>query len=101
MNRKWNAACLDSWDFNVAQVVCRQLGCGAALNVSNTSEVEAETGKSTFKNVTCSGEERSLDECLLGGLRIDDCGRQRMGAVVECSGRRHKVLFFILSVQLP
>ncbi|CAB1334299.1 unnamed protein product [Coregonus sp. 'balchen'] len=66
-------------------VVCAQLGCGSALNVSGQGgSFGAGVGQVLLDEVNCGGSERNLWECPSLGT-ANDCGHKEDAAVV-CSG---------------
>nr|XP_046172375.1 T-cell differentiation antigen CD6-like isoform X1 [Oncorhynchus gorbuscha] len=82
---KWGTVCDDSWDLRDGGVVCAQLGCGSALNVSGEGgSFEAGVGLVLLDEVNCGGSERNLWECPSMGT-VNDCGHKEDAAVV-CSG---------------
>ncbi|XP_051245123.1 putative DMBT1-like protein [Dicentrarchus labrax] len=81
-NDTWGTICDDSWDLIDAKVLCKELGCGTALDPSHISE---GTGQIWLDNVHCSGNEGSLSECQHGGFGINNCGHNEDAGVV-CSG---------------
>ncbi|XP_029480225.2 T-cell differentiation antigen CD6-like isoform X5 [Oncorhynchus nerka] len=82
---KWGTVCDDSWDLRDGGVVCAQLGCGSALNVSGEDgSFEAGVGLVLLDEVNCGGSERNLWECPSMGT-VNDCGHKEDAAVV-CSG---------------
>ncbi|XP_029535444.2 T-cell differentiation antigen CD6-like isoform X1 [Oncorhynchus nerka] len=82
---KWGTVCDDSWDLRDGGVVCAQLGCGSALNVSGQDgSFEAGVGLVLLDEVNCGGSERNLWECPSLGT-VNDCGHKEDAAVV-CSG---------------
>lgn len=83
---KWGTVCDDSWDLRDGGVVCAQLGCGSALNVSGEDgSFEAGVGQVLLDEVNCGGSERNLWECPSMGT-VNDCGHKEDAAVV-CSGK--------------
>eukprot|EP00063_Salmo_salar_P043931 XP_014018766.1 PREDICTED: T-cell differentiation antigen CD6-like isoform X3 [Salmo salar] len=82
---KWGTVCDDSWDLRDGGVVCAQLGCGSALNVSGEDgSFEAGVGQVLLDEVNCGGSERNLWECPSMGT-VNNCGHKEDAAVV-CSG---------------
>ncbi|XP_039681940.1 deleted in malignant brain tumors 1 protein-like [Perca fluviatilis] len=86
-NNIWGTVCDDDWDLNDAEVVCRQLGCGTALNATQSARFGEGTGKIWLDDVACSGSERSVTLCQHYGFGTHNCGHGEDAGVV-CSGVR-------------
>uniref|UniRef100_A0A3P8QM37 SRCR domain-containing protein n=1 Tax=Astatotilapia calliptera TaxID=8154 RepID=A0A3P8QM37_ASTCA len=84
-SNSWGTVCDDGWDLNDAEVVCRQLNCGSALEVPQSAHFGAGTGQIWLDNVTCSGNESSLTECQHSGFGSNTCEHVQDAAVI-CSG---------------
>uniref|UniRef100_A0AAZ1X021 SRCR domain-containing protein n=1 Tax=Oreochromis aureus TaxID=47969 RepID=A0AAZ1X021_OREAU len=84
-NNSWGTVCDDGWDLNDAEVVCRQINCGSALDVPQSAHFGAGTGQIWLDNVTCSGNESSLTECQHSGFGSNRCEHGQDAAVI-CSG---------------
>ncbi|XP_043557570.1 deleted in malignant brain tumors 1 protein-like [Chiloscyllium plagiosum] len=59
----WGRVTDTQWNFNDADVVCRQLNCGSAINIYNHSKFGKGTGPSLINNVKCNGNEPFLWNC--------------------------------------
>ncbi|XP_042073038.1 deleted in malignant brain tumors 1 protein-like, partial [Haplochromis burtoni] len=82
---RWGTVCDDGWDPNDAEVVCRELNCGTALNATKSAHFGKGTGQIWLDDVDCSGSERSLTECQHRGFGIHSCTHSKDAGVV-CSG---------------
>ncbi|KAL4007399.1 hypothetical protein ACER0C_001251 [Sarotherodon galilaeus] len=89
-NDSWGTVCDDGWDLNDAEVVCRELNCGMALEVPPSANFGAGTGQIWLDHVTCSGNESSLTECQHSGFGSNTCERGQDAAVI-CSGEKQQL----------
>ncbi|XP_058708401.1 scavenger receptor cysteine-rich type 1 protein M130-like isoform X10 [Poecile atricapillus] len=81
----WSSVCQEGWDVRDAAVVCRELGCGTALEAASSARFGAGTGPLWPYAPECSGSEEALWQCGLSERR--ECGRGG-GAGAVCSGER-------------
>uniref|UniRef100_A0A8C1PUV5 SRCR domain-containing protein n=1 Tax=Cyprinus carpio TaxID=7962 RepID=A0A8C1PUV5_CYPCA len=75
-NAVWGSVCDDLWDISDAQVVCRQLGCGAALRADGNSVFGAGEGVVWMNRVKCRGNEIHLWDCPLSLKNHTDCSHK-------------------------
>ncbi|NWH85105.1 C163A protein, partial [Aegithalos caudatus] len=61
--RAWVGVCEDQVDMKVAQVVCRELGCGAALALPGSGRFAAGSGSLWDGGFQCNGTEPLLSAC--------------------------------------
>ncbi|XP_054848819.1 deleted in malignant brain tumors 1 protein-like [Eublepharis macularius] len=96
--KRWGTICDDNWDLEDANVVCRHLGCGAALSAPRVSYFGDGSGPIWLDEVNCTGQENSISSCPAGQWRKHDCSHHEDAGVVcgdirlmngsnRCSGR--------------
>ncbi|XP_038035594.2 antigen WC1.1-like [Anas platyrhynchos] len=79
----WGTVCQDAWDLPDADVVCRQLGCGRALEAPGSERFGPGVGTLWPGAGGCSGTEAALWACPAPAQR--GC-RRGGGAGAVCSG---------------
>ncbi|XP_061086575.1 scavenger receptor cysteine-rich type 1 protein M130-like [Conger conger] len=80
----WGTVCHYGLDMSAAGVVCRQLGCGDAVDALGEAHFGPGSGRIWMAGVFCSGSESSLKQCGSQGWTEDHCDH-REGAGVICS----------------
>ncbi|NXO90570.1 C163A protein, partial [Certhia brachydactyla] len=79
---RWSSVCEEGWDLRDAAVVCRELGCGSALEAPRWASFVPGTGPQWPYIPECSGSEESLWDCARSERR--ECGLGG-GAGAVCS----------------
>ncbi|KAM4013565.1 CD5 antigen-like [Anomaloglossus baeobatrachus] len=83
-NGKWGTICDDSWDETDADVVCKQLGCGDALEVKHRAYYGEGTGPIWLDDIECGGTETHIWDCPTSPIGKHDCDHNEDAGVL-CS----------------
>ncbi|XP_067936233.1 lysyl oxidase homolog 3A-like [Watersipora subatra] len=79
----WGVVCDDDWDIEDGNVVCRQLGFGRALRVTEYNKYHsAITEKVFLDDVMCQGHENNLGECKHREWLTSNCNAGEAAGVV-------------------
>ncbi len=92
-NAVWGSVCDDQWDISDAQVVCRQMGCGAALRADGNSVFGSGEGVVWLNRVECRGNEIHLWDCPLSLKNHTDCSHKEH-AGLTCAGHSKTNIYF-------
>ncbi|XP_029281880.1 deleted in malignant brain tumors 1 protein-like isoform X2 [Cottoperca gobio] len=98
---QWGTVCGDDYDINDANVVCRQLDCGASFKFTNMAVYGHGTRHTLIDQIECNGMESTLNQCIRIPFRGKTCNITSIAGVVctgslsvrlangkdECSGR--------------
>ncbi|MBN3309964.1 C163A protein, partial [Amia calva] len=88
---QWGPVCSHSWDLHDAEVLCQQLGCGAAVAAPHLLHPTYASEDRVLSRVGCLGNETELGECRAGPLGAKDCQHPWDAAVICAESRRLQI----------
>ncbi|XP_039455012.1 scavenger receptor cysteine-rich type 1 protein M130-like [Oreochromis aureus] len=83
----WGTVCDDEWSIANAEVVCRELNCGTAMEAKNGASFGRGKDEIWLDDVQCVGNESSVLQCQHKPFGQNNCGHNEDAGVV-CSGQR-------------
>uniref|UniRef100_A0A8B9H923 SRCR domain-containing protein n=1 Tax=Astyanax mexicanus TaxID=7994 RepID=A0A8B9H923_ASTMX len=86
---QWGTVCDDYWDIKAAAVVCRELGCGEAVDAEDNAHFGPGSGQIWYYQRICNGSEATIDKCGTRDVAVFDlsCDHTRDVGMI-CSGVR-------------
>ncbi|XP_022110413.1 uncharacterized protein LOC110989982 isoform X2 [Acanthaster planci] len=84
LNGEWGTICGNSWDIEDAQVACRQLGFPNATSAIKGGILGSGTGPIHLSNISCTGLEDNLEQCLHTRNPTHNCNHSQ-DAGVTCA----------------
>ncbi|XP_055045873.2 scavenger receptor cysteine-rich type 1 protein M130 [Misgurnus anguillicaudatus] len=81
-NDQWGTVCDDNWDMTDAEVVCRELGCGTAVEAKKGAYFGSGVGQIWKDELRCTGSETSVVNCKANPWGVTDCGHNKDAGVI-------------------
>jgi len=86
-NDQWGTVCDTAFSYNSANVLCRSLGYGTAVSITERAGYGRGIGEVWLSHVRCVGNERWLHDCqrLPWGSYVTICANHDGDVGVECN----------------
>ncbi|EMP40827.1 Neurotrypsin [Chelonia mydas] len=82
INGQWGTICDDGWSDKDAAVVCRQLGYKGSARARTMAYFGEGKGPIHVDNVKCTGNERSLTDCIKQDIGTHNCRHSEDAGVI-------------------
>lgn len=77
--------CDDNWNIKAVAVVCRELGCGEAIDALHHSYVGSGSELIWMDDARCKRSEFTLKNCGSAGFVVHDCDHKKDAGII-CLG---------------
>nr|XP_055046945.1 scavenger receptor cysteine-rich type 1 protein M130-like [Misgurnus anguillicaudatus] len=81
-NNQWGTVCDAGWDLADAAVVCNSMGCGTPLVAATGAFFGQGSGPVWLDDVSCSGNESTVDNCPSKALGTSTCTHGQDAGVI-------------------
>ncbi|XP_073694674.1 scavenger receptor cysteine-rich domain-containing protein DMBT1-like [Garra rufa] len=81
-NGIWGTVCDNSWDLMDAAVVCREMGCGDAIEAKSAAYFGQGSGPVWISDLQCSDMNTRLTYCQSSGWGRGSCGHEKDAGVI-------------------
>ncbi|XP_057700240.1 neurotrypsin [Corythoichthys intestinalis] len=82
LSGQWGTVCDDGWTDRDAEVVCRQMGYRGQAKARVMAYFGEGTGPIHVDNVKCSGDERSISDCIKQATGTHNCRHSEDAGVI-------------------
>ncbi len=98
---QWGAVCNKGWSILESSVICRQLHYPPATQAWQGYHFGQGQGRILLDNVTCIGNESSIDQCYYSDWSTDNCSNSEEVGVTCGEGSKASELHNVLSHANP
>ena len=94
-NGEWGTVCDNGWDFNDAEVVCKELGLGSVFALVNRGSYGQGIGQIWLNELNCNGTEVTIADCAHRGWGDHDCEHSQDAGVI-CTGSNGMLIICLI-----
>ena len=94
-NGEWGTVCDNGWDFNDAEVVCRELGLGSVFALVRREIYGQGSGQIWLNELNCVGTEVTVTDCAHRGWGDHDCEHSQDAGVI-CFGSNGMLIICLI-----
>ncbi len=81
---EWGTVCDNNWDLTDAAVVCREMGCGDAIEAKSAAYFGHGGGIVRLDDVSCIGNELTLTSCESNRIESFHLHSKDAGVICQC-----------------
>ena len=94
-NGEWGTVCDNGWDFNDAEVVCKELGLGSAFAYVSRGFYGQGSGQIWLNELNCDGTEATIADCAHRGWGNHVCEHSQ-DTGVNCAGSNGMLIICLI-----
>lgn len=86
----WGTVCDNGWNLLGADVICKEMGCGSAVNATSGSVFKKGNSKIWTFNTKCTGTETALKSCLTSTMPNTCTHNNEAGVICRSKFKPHE-----------